>query len=105
MTPPAAGGQRQPARHGGVRRSGRPDRRAAEIAKNEKEKQRLRGLIAAKEKKLANESFVDRAPADVVQKEHDALADLHQQLQAVETFLRQLRGNGERDGNGSAPSA
>jgi valyl-tRNA synthetase len=64
----------------------------AEIAKNEKEKQRLRGLIEGKEKKLANESFVSRAPADVVKKERDALADLHTQLQAVETFLSQLRG-------------
>jgi valyl-tRNA synthetase len=68
----------------------------AEIAKNEKEKQRLRGLIEAKEKKLANEGFVSRAPADVVQKERDALGDLHQQLQAVETFLGQLRGNSDK---------
>jgi valyl-tRNA synthetase len=69
----------------------------AEIAKNEKEKQRLGGLIEAKEKKLANEGFLARAPADVVQKERDGLADLHQQLQAIQTFLDQLRKRPPRD--------
>ena len=34
---------------------------AAEIAKKEKERDRVAGQIAAKEKKLANASFVDRA--------------------------------------------
>ncbi len=63
----------------------------AEIAKNEKEKQRLIGLIQAKEKKLTNEGFVSRARPNVVKKERESLADLHQQLQAVETFLGQLR--------------
>jgi len=65
---------------------------AAERQKNEKERQRIRGLIEGKEKKLSNESFRSRAPADVVQKEQDALAELRQQLQSVETFLRQLDG-------------
>ncbi len=36
--------------------------------------QELKKYVAAKEKKLANQSFVDRAPAEVVQKECDALA-------------------------------
>jgi valyl-tRNA synthetase len=66
---------------------------AAELAKNEKERQRLEGLIAAKEKKLANESFVSRAPADVVQQERDGLAELQGQLKSIDSMLRQLRGS------------
>ena len=34
----------------------------AEIARNEKERERLLGAIASKEKKLANASFVEQAP-------------------------------------------
>ena len=40
-----------------------------EIAKNEKEEQKLLGLIKGKEAKLSNASFVDRAPANVVETE------------------------------------
>jgi valyl-tRNA synthetase len=65
----------------------------AELAKNEKERQRLIGLIAGKEKKLSNESFVSRAPADVVQKERDGLTELQSQLKSVESMLSQLRGS------------
>ncbi|MCA9207560.1 MAG: hypothetical protein KDA55_04355, partial [Planctomycetales bacterium] len=35
--------------------------------------------------------FVDRAPADVVQKERDSLADLQSQLATVEAALETLR--------------
>ena len=41
----------------------------AEIAKNEQQEQKLLNLIRAKETKLSNESFVSRAPANVVQTE------------------------------------
>ncbi|MBI3465060.1 MAG: valine--tRNA ligase [Planctomycetes bacterium] len=64
---------------------------AAEIAKNEKERTRLASQIAAKEKKLTNASFVDRAPADVVQRERDSLAQLMSQLAAVESALGELQ--------------
>ncbi len=63
----------------------------AEIAKNAKELEKLAGLIAAKEKKLANEGFIGRAPADVVEKERASLAELEQRRAAVETFLAELR--------------
>ncbi len=46
---------------------------AAEIARNEKELEKLRGHIAGKENKLANESFTARAPADVVAREREQL--------------------------------
>ncbi len=41
---------------------------AAEIARYEREEEKLPGQIAAKEKKLANEDFIRRAPAEVVEK-------------------------------------
>jgi len=63
----------------------------AEIAKNEKEREKLLGLITGKEKKLANESFVSRAPAHVVQGERDALAELRTRLEAVDAFLAELK--------------
>ncbi len=63
----------------------------AERAKNEREREKLLGLISAKEKKLANEGFVSRAPANVVQGEKDALADLQSKLAAVEAFLAELK--------------
>jgi valyl-tRNA synthetase len=63
----------------------------AEIAKNEKEEQRLVGLIKGKEAKLNNESFVSRAPANVVQSEREGLAQYQQQLESVRSALAVLR--------------
>ena len=48
-------------------------------------------MIAGKEKKLANANFVDRAPAEVVQRERDSLAELREQLNSVEATLDNLR--------------
>ena len=63
----------------------------AEIARNEKQQQKLQGQIKGKEKKLANGNFVDRAPADVVQRERDSLVQLREQLESVESALASLR--------------
>ncbi len=63
----------------------------AEIARNEKEHARLEGMITGKEKKLANQNFVDRAPAEVVDRERHSLAQLRQQLEALEATLASLR--------------
>jgi valyl-tRNA synthetase len=49
------------------------------------------GLIKAKEGKLRNESFVSRAPANVVQAERDGLAQLQEQLASVRAALAALR--------------
>jgi valyl-tRNA synthetase len=51
----------------------------AEIARLTKEITRLDGAIASKEKQLANEKFVERAPADVIAKERASLAQLQEQ--------------------------
>ncbi len=62
----------------------------AELARKEQELDRLAALIAGKEKKLSNRSFVDRAPAAIVQKERDGLAQLQQQHAAAALAVRQL---------------
>jgi valyl-tRNA synthetase len=61
-----------------------------ELDRNKKEEQKLVGLIDAKEKKLTNASFVDRAPAEVVQKERESLVQLKEQLTAVRKSLADL---------------
>ena len=59
----------------------------AEIARKKQEMEKIAGFIAAKQKKLENKSFVDRAPAEVVQKEKDMLKDLQDQhASAAETI-------------------
>jgi valyl-tRNA synthetase len=63
---------------------------AAEIAKNEKERERVVGFIASKEKKLANESFVARAPAAVVEQERQSLDELRSRLASIEATLNEL---------------
>jgi valyl-tRNA synthetase len=43
-------------------------------------------------RKLQDSNFVDRAPAEVVQKQRDLVADLQQQIQTLEANLRDLQG-------------
>ncbi len=63
----------------------------AEIARNEKEQQRLSGAIGGKEKKLSNANFVERAPAEVVAKERESLEAMKEQLAAIDATLERLR--------------
>ena len=63
----------------------------AEIAKNEKEEQRLTAFISSKAAKLSNESFVARAPANVVETERAALQQAQEQLASVQQSLVNLR--------------
>jgi valyl-tRNA synthetase len=62
----------------------------AEKARNLKEEEKVVGLIAGKKKKLSNENFVSRAPAEVVQRERDSLAELEEQLAAIRAVLERL---------------
>jgi valyl-tRNA synthetase len=63
----------------------------AEITRNEKLASDLTGRISSKAKKLENENFVSRAPAEVVAKERESLAEMQQQLASVQTTLEDLR--------------
>lgn len=62
----------------------------AEKARLEKDSDKLTKLIAGKEKKLSNANFVERAPAEVVEKERAALTDLQQQLAKTQSALDSL---------------
>ncbi|WLD12589.1 valine--tRNA ligase [Planctellipticum variicoloris] len=66
---------------------------AAEITRQQKEAEKLRGFIAGSEKKLTNSSFVDRAPPEVVAEVRSTLENLKKQLASVEDVLQQLAGN------------
>ncbi len=63
----------------------------AEIQRLEKQVERLSGMITGKEKKLGNQNFVERAPADVVQRERESLTQLQEQLATARTSLTSLR--------------
>ncbi len=63
----------------------------------EAERQRLqerlakaRGFLAGSEKKLANESFVARAPDHVVEKERQRNAELREEIERLEANLAEL---------------
>jgi valyl-tRNA synthetase len=63
----------------------------AEIARNEREAEKHRQLVAAKQKKLANEQFISRAPAEVVQAERASLAEFEARLAAIEKAIADLK--------------
>jgi valyl-tRNA synthetase len=62
----------------------------AEITKKRQELAKLAGMIEGKNKKLANEAFVGKAPPAVVQKERDSLKALEDQLAATVSMLESL---------------
>jgi valyl-tRNA synthetase len=64
--------------------------RAAEVARLDKEIGRLAGEIAKAEAKLANPSFVDKAPAAVVEQEKKRLAEFGTTLEKVRSQRARL---------------
>jgi valyl-tRNA synthetase len=64
---------------------------SAEKAKLEKEIAKLDGFIKAKESKLGSD-FVQKAPAAVVEKERQSLAELQEQRQSAAAALKNLSG-------------
>lgn len=62
----------------------------AELKRQEKEADKLRGVIAGMEKKLSNENFVGRAPQDVVDGVRESLALRQKQLASIEEIITQL---------------
>lgn len=63
----------------------------AEIARTTQEIAKLDGFIAGKRKKLENQSFVERAPAAVVEKERASLKELEDQRSAAAAVLDRLQ--------------
>ncbi len=64
---------------------------AAEKERLEKEHEQVLSNKTAKEKKLANSNFVDKAPERVVQDVRDSLAECIEQLKSIEASLEALR--------------
>ena len=62
----------------------------AEVTRLKKEAEKLRGFIAGHEKKLSNQSFVDRAPPEVVVEVRETLAGLQKQLASIDEAVQQL---------------
>jgi len=63
----------------------------AERQRLARELEGLEGQIAGLGRKLANESFVQRAPADVVQQERNRLEELQARRQTVLQTIEELR--------------
>jgi len=61
----------------------------AEMTRKRRELEKITGLIMAKEKKLQNKNFVERAPAEVVQKEQESLQQLKDQQMHDEIVLKE----------------
>lgn len=64
----------------------------AELARQRKEADKLRGFILGNERKLANESFIAKAPPEVVEQVREALSNLKNQLASVEDIIKALGG-------------
>ena len=63
---------------------------AAEKTRLEKEIERLSGLIQSIQAKLANASFVERAPKNVVEKEKEKLANFNSNVEKLKKSLEHL---------------
>ncbi|WP_153559266.1 valine--tRNA ligase [Roseimaritima sediminicola] len=63
----------------------------AELKRLGKLEERLEKQIGGKRNKLANESFVARAPEAIVQQERDSLAELEQQLEEVHANIAKMQ--------------
>ena len=62
----------------------------AELDRQKKKAEELRGHISGAEKKLSNSNFVEKAPENVVQDVRDTLAGLQSQLDSVERIIDEL---------------
>ncbi|OAI54406.1 valine--tRNA ligase [Planctomyces sp. SCGC AG-212-M04] len=64
----------------------------AELARQKKQADQLRKLIATNESKLSNENFVSKAPAEIVTGLREQLATQQTQLANVEAIIKDLGG-------------
>ena len=65
---------------------------SAELERQKKEADKLRGFIKGHSGKLQNEKFVQNAPEKVVAEVRETLAGLEKQLESVEAVIAQLSG-------------
>ena len=64
---------------------------AKEIPRLEKQRKKLDAERERSEKKLANEKFLQKAPAEKVQSERDALKEVLAQIESIDANLEELR--------------
>ena len=64
----------------------------AELKRLGKRLEKLQAQAGGIERKLANEGFTSKAPADVVQGERDKLAELQGQIEVMEGQMKELEG-------------
>ena len=62
----------------------------AEVLRLKKEADKLRGFISGHEKKLTNQSFIDRAPVEVVEEVRSTMTGLRKQLVSIDEAIQQL---------------
>ena len=62
----------------------------AELDRKKKEADKLRGFIKSQEAKLANQGFMAKAPADVVEGIRATKAEQESQLESIERIIREL---------------
>jgi valyl-tRNA synthetase len=65
---------------------------AEEIAKLEAELEYTRGFLQSVQKKMSNERFVQHAPAQVVEKEQQKMADAEGKITMLEAQVVKLKG-------------
>jgi valyl-tRNA synthetase len=63
-----------------------------ELQKMEEELKYTRGFLGSVEKKMSNERFVQNAPAAVVEKEKQKMADARGKIAVLEAQIRKLKG-------------
>jgi valyl-tRNA synthetase len=64
---------------------------AAEVKRLEKQLAEKRKHLQGAKAKLENPSFLGKAPAEVVQQQHELVADLESQIKAIEDNLGELQ--------------
>ncbi len=64
---------------------------AAETKRLEKEKAKIEGGLKGRQAKLTNEKFLASAPPDIIERERAGVAQLEDQLKAIENALDQLK--------------
>jgi valyl-tRNA synthetase len=62
-----------------------------EMAKLEEELKYTRGFLNSVQKKMSNERFVQNAPAAVVEKEKQKMADAHGKIAVLEAQIQKLK--------------